>query len=158
MKKLKWVVSNIPELIAGIAIVVMVSVVSINVVLRYIFSKSLVWCEEVAAISFIWLIFVGAAACYKRHSLISIDILVTVLPERVSRMLEILTCIFMVIVNIALCYLSLKFSISAWTKLSLSLRINYTYFDIATTVGFGFMSYYAVKDLVLKIKGKDIEV
>lgn len=156
MKKLKWVACNIPELIAGIAIVVMVSVVSVNVVLRYIFSKSLVWCEEVAAISFIWLIFVGAAACYKRHSLISIDILVTALPERVSRVLEILTCIFMAIVNIALCYLSLKFSISAWTKLSLSLRINYTYFDIATTVGFGFMSYYAVKDLILKIRESSV--
>lgn len=156
MKKLKWVACNIPELIAGIAIVVMVSVVSVNVVLRYIFSKSLVWCEEVAAISFIWLIFVGAAACYKRHSLISIDILVTALPERVGRVLEILTCIFMAIVNIALCYLSLKFSISAWTKLSLSLRINYTYFDIATTVGFGFMSYYAVKDLILKIRESSV--
>lgn len=156
MKKLKWVACNIPELIAGIAIVVMVSVVSVNVVLRYIFSKSLVWCEEVAAISFIWLIFVGAAACYKRHSLISIDILVTALPECVSRVLEILTCIFMAIVNIALCYLSLKFSISAWTKLSLSLRINYTYFDIATTVGFGFMSYYAVKDLILKIRESSV--
>lgn len=156
MKKLKWVACNIPELIAGVAIVVMVSVVSINVVLRYIFSKSLVWCEEVAAISFIWLIFVGAAACYKRHGLISIDILVTALPEHVGRVLEILTCIFMAIVNIALCYLSLKFSISAWTKLSLSLRINYTYFDIATTVGFGFMSYYAVKDLILKIKQSSV--
>ena len=155
MKKFKWVLCNIPELIAGAAMIIMITVVSINVVLRYAFSRSIVWCEEVAAISFIWLIFVGAAACYKRHELISIDILVSFLPSSIRKAADTILYIFMVIVNLVLCYLSLEFSMSAWTKISLSLRIPYTFFDAATTVGFAFMGYYAIKDLVCFIRGKE---
>lgn len=157
MKKTLKILNNIPELIASTAFVMMICVVAVNVVLRFCFDKSLVWMEEVAALGFIWSIFVGAAACYKRGSLISIDILVSLLPESVKKIMKIITCIFMIGVNIFLLYLSMKFSISAWTKLSLSLRISYTWFDMATSVGFAFMTIYAVRDLLYTIKGIELE-
>lgn len=154
MKKLRWVLSNIPEIISGTAFIVMITVVALNVLLRYIFSTSLLWGEEVAALGFVWSIFLGAAVCYKRRNLISIDMLVTALPGSIRRNLQLVLYVFMVIVNLVLCYLSLQFSISAWAKVSLSLRIPYTFFDAGTFVGFAFMSGYAVRDLVWEIRGK----
>jgi TRAP-type C4-dicarboxylate transport system permease small subunit len=62
--------------------------------------------------------------------------------------------VFMVAANLLLCYLSLSFSIGAWAKMSLSMGISYTYFDIATTIGFAFMSYYALKHLIWDIQGR----
>lgn len=157
MKKILNVLNNIPELIACSAFVVMVCVVAVNVILRFCFDRSLVWIEEVSALGFIWSIFVGAAACYKRGSLISIDILVSLFPESLKKIMRIITCVFMIGVNAYLCYLSFKFSLSALTKLSLSLRIPYTCFDIAATVGFGFMTIYAVRDLIYAVLGIELE-
>lgn len=77
MKQLKWIASHILELISGLAFVVMITVVFANVLLRFITGKSLIWTEEVAAIGFIWSIFLGAAVCYKqRGGLISMDVLI----------------------------------------------------------------------------------
>ena len=77
MKQLKWIASHILELVSGLAFVVMITVVFANVVLRFTTGKSLIWTEEVAAIGFIWTIFLGAAVCYKqRGGLISMDVLV----------------------------------------------------------------------------------
>jgi TRAP-type C4-dicarboxylate transport system permease small subunit len=154
LKKLGWILGNIPELVAGAAFCVMLIVVFVNVVLRYALNYSIIWCEEIAAIGFIWSIFVGAAACYKRKGLIGIDVFIGVLPEFSRRIVQIVVDAFMVAANLLLCYLSLSFSIGAWTKISLSMRISYTYFDIATTVGFAFMSYYAIKHLIGDIQGR----
>lgn len=156
MKKVLHFLNNIPEIIASAAFIVMVCVVAVNVVLRFCFGKSLVWIEEVSALGFIWSIFVGAAACYKRGSLISIDILVSMLPNAAKKTMKMITCAFMIGVNVFLCYLSFKFSLSALTKLSLSLRIPYTCFDMAAAVGFGFMTVYAVRDLIFAVRGIEI--
>jgi TRAP-type C4-dicarboxylate transport system permease small subunit len=154
LKKLKWILGNIPELVAGTAFCVMLIVVFVNVVLRYTMNYSIIWCEELAAIGFIWSIFVGAAACYKRKGLIGIDVLVGILPAWSRRIVQVAVDAFMVGANVLLFYLSLSFSIGAWTKISLSMNISYTYFDIATTIGFAFMSYYAIKHLIWDIQGR----
>jgi TRAP-type C4-dicarboxylate transport system permease small subunit len=146
--KAKWICGNVPEIISSAAFAIILIVVFFNVMLRYFFSISFVWCEEVAAIGFIWVIFIGAAACYKRKMHIGIDVLVAAVPSNVQRYLQIFLHLFMVIINLWLIYLSLKFSISAWTKITLALRIPYTFLDIASTVGFMFMTYYACIDFI----------
>ncbi|MGI6030250.1 MAG: TRAP transporter small permease [Eubacteriales bacterium] len=157
MKRIKYILGNIPELISCCAFAVMLCVVFVNVLLRYLFHKSLVWNEEVAAISFIWVIFVGAAACYKRGQLIGIDVLVSILPEKAKRGVRILVTFIMLFFNLWLTYLSLVFSLGAWSKISLSLQIPYTFFDIASTVGFSFMSYYSLKNVIACIRGEEPE-
>ena len=152
MKRVKWLCRNIPEVISCSAFAVVLLVVFFNVLLRYLFSISFRWCEEVAAIGFVWVIFIGAAVCYKRKMHIGIDVLVLILPRKVSFALQVSVNIFMVLLNIWLVYLSLTFSINAWVKLSLALRIPYTFVDIAAVIGFSFMSWYAYKDFLYRIK------
>jgi TRAP-type C4-dicarboxylate transport system permease small subunit len=148
MKYCKRILENIPELITGAAFSTMMLVVFANVVLRYTMKKSLVWCEEVAAIGFIWTIFVGAAVCYKHKDLISVDVVVSLLSPRMKCIATIFIDSFIFLICLLLFCLSLQFSLSAWAKLSLSLRISYTFFDISSTVGFAFMVYYSIKHIV----------
>lgn len=54
-----------------------------NVVARYVFNSPIEWAEELSRYAFIWLVFLGSAACTKRKRHIAIDNLVQVLPDRV---------------------------------------------------------------------------
>ena len=148
MKRVKWIFYNIPELISCSAFAVILLVVFFNVLLRYILSMSFMWCEEVAAIGFVWIIFIGAAACYKRKMLISIDVVVTLLPAKVMDAITVCMNVFMILLNVWMVYLSLVFSLSAWTKLTLILGIPYTLIDIPAAIGFAFMTGYAIRDLI----------
>ena len=152
--KLRTIITNIPELVSGYAFCIMLVVVFLNVVLRYLFNYSLVLMEEVAAISFLYAIFVGAAACYRRKALIGIDIFVDNLPASVKKTTQMSVDCFMIFANVVLLYLSLKFAVSAWAKKSLSLGIPFTFFNLSATIGFAFMTYYSVKHFIWNIQGK----
>lgn len=64
------------EVIACIALIVVVTSVTWGVFTRYITEQPATWASEIATLSFAWLVFFGAAACmkYKLHP--SIDMLV----------------------------------------------------------------------------------
>lgn len=152
MNNFKKCLSYTPEFIASIAFITMIVVVVLNVLLRYFFQKSLVWCEEIAALGFIWTIFMGAAVCYKNRDLISVDMLISALPLGIKRYAYIIIDVFMICASVIICVLSLKFALSAWSKTSLALKIPYTFFDIPATIAFAYMSYYSVKHLITDIK------
>lgn len=146
LKQVKWAASHVLELVAGTAFLIMITVVFANVMLRFTTGKSLVWTEEVAAIGFIWTIFLGAAVCYKdRGGLISVDMLVTMLPGRSEKCAALVIDAFQIVVCVVLCGLGWKFAVSASNKTSLALKLPYTVYDIPVAVSFAFMAYYAAK-------------
>lgn len=153
MKRGKWIASHVPELIAGIAFTIMITVVFANVVLRFTTGKSLVWTEEVAAIGFIWTIFIGAAVCYKeRGGLIGMDVLISILPSRAEKYANLILDALQIVICIVLGVLGWIFAMSAANKSSLSLKLPYTIYDIPVAISFAFMAYYAAKRTVEDVK------
>ena len=153
LKQLKWIASHILELISGLAFVVMITVVFANVLLRFITGKSLIWTEEVAAIGFIWSIFLGAAVCYKqRGGLISMDVLIGGLHGKARKYADLILDALQVVLCIVFFSLSWKFAMSASNKFSLALNLPYTIYDIPVAISFVFMAYYAGKRTVEDIK------
>ena len=150
MKRGKWIASHVPELIAGIAFTIMITVVFANVVLRFTTGKSLVWTEEVAAIGFI---FIGAAVCYKeRGGLIGMDVLVSLLPPRAEKYANLILDALQIVICIVLGVLGWIFAMSAANKSSLSLKLPYTVYDIPVAISFAFMAYYAAKRTIEDVK------
>ena len=89
----------------------MITVVFANVVLRFTTGKSLIWTEEVAAIGFIWTIFLGAAVCYKqRGGLISMDVLVGGLHGKSRKYADLIIDALQVVLCIVFFFLSWKFA------------------------------------------------
>lgn len=153
LKQLKWIASHILELVSGLAFVVMITVVFANVVLRFTTEKSLIWTEEVAAIGFIWTIFLGAAVCYKqRGGLISMDVLVGGLHGKSRKYADLIIDALQVVLCIVFFFLSWKFAMSASNKFSLALSLPYTVYDLPVAISFVFMAYYAGKRTVEDIK------
>ena len=63
----------------------MFAVVTINVVLRYLFSSGLVWGEEAARYLMVWGVMLGVGVAYRLRGHIAITMLVDGLPPRFAR-------------------------------------------------------------------------
>lgn len=82
MGPLRFVVKNFEEVAAGTFLVLMSLATFGNVVMRYVFNSPIQWAEEFSRYAFIWVVFLGAAACSKRKTHIVIDAVTALLPSR----------------------------------------------------------------------------
>lgn len=82
----------------GVLLLVMSFFAFLQVVLRYCFSLSLVWCEELTRYCMIWMTFIGMAYAVKMQDHINIDMLTTVVKNKcgfdLRHILNILVLIF----------------------------------------------------------------
>ncbi|MCK5671901.1 MAG: TRAP transporter small permease, partial [Spirochaetales bacterium] len=93
-------------LLSGLFLSITVLVVILNVILRYVFHGGFFWVEEVATASFIWSVFIGAAAAYKHKMHIGIDLITKLFPENIREIISIFINLLMVTINGYIFYLS----------------------------------------------------
>ncbi|SHK30231.1 Tripartite ATP-independent transporter, DctQ component [Anaerobranca californiensis DSM 14826] len=103
-----------------------------------------------------WSVFIGAAACYKRKMHIGIDMLINLLPIKIREIVNLLLNLFMVILNGFIFYLSYIYVQASYVKPTPVLGISSAYVSSSLLVGFGLMTFYALKffinDLIMIIK------
>jgi TRAP-type transport system small permease protein len=123
------------EAIAGTALVVVVLVTCWGVVTRYVTEQPATWTGEVAGIAFAWLVFLGAAACFKYGMHVAIDMLVLALPASVRRALTALVDVLVLAFLATLFVLAIQFSIDAWTDPTSVLRLPRSVTYLSVVVG-----------------------
>jgi len=104
MRAARLFVTHFEEISAGTFLVLMSVATFGNVVLRYAFNSPIQWAEEFSRYAFIWVVFLGAAACTKRKSHIVIDSLAALAPEPVRRLLAVLVQLVVLVLSGALTY------------------------------------------------------
>lgn len=141
MTALKWLEGHFEELICCSCLVVIAVSVFAQVVARYIFEIALHWTEEVAAISMVWAVYMGAALCVKERYHIRILIVVTSLPTRFGRYMIFIAdlswaffCLFML--RVSWVYLA---TIWKYPSTSPSLGINEFYPQTILFIGYALM-------------------
>jgi len=87
MQAVRSFVAYFEEIAAGTFLVLMSLATFGNVILRYAFNNPIQWAEEFSRYAFIWVVFLGAAACSKRKSHIAIDALTLLAPPRLRHVL-----------------------------------------------------------------------
>lgn len=115
-----------------------VAVIGIEVFRRFVLSFSSVWGEEIARFGFIYLTWIGASAGVKNRSHIRIDLLYSLVPERIHAFLYIFADLATMVFAVIAFYYSL---IPIMTSLEFDsvtdgLRISRTFFLIAVPLGF----------------------
>lgn len=75
------------EAIGASLLLFTVAVTLVNVVMRYLFSASIVWADEAARFAFIWMTFLAGALAVASGAHLAVDTIVTQAPERVRRVL-----------------------------------------------------------------------
>ncbi|MEG0068287.1 TRAP transporter small permease [Cetobacterium sp.] len=136
----KW---NIDEMISCFFLTLTIMTVIINITMRYFFNSPLRSAEEFATICFIWSVFVGGAASYRKKMHMGIDILTQLLPNKFQNYITLIVNIIMVVLNGAFSYLSIKFSIASRMKPTAVLGISSSYVNLSLVFGFGFIFIYS---------------
>lgn len=154
MGALKWLDENIEEFLLMIFLILMVSIMGFQVVMRYAFNASLVWSEELTRYLFIWSTFLSISYCVKKQISIKIDQLFNVLPKSVQKVTMIIT---KTVMFLFFCYI-LKFSIDVVRDTYLSgqkspaLGLPMYLVQISTVVGFSLSGVRIIQSLFRVIK------
>lgn len=131
------------EIVAASLFCVTLLSVCINVFARYVLKTGIPWSEEVATGCFVWTSFIGAAACYKRHAHVGVDILVNRLPSTLRNIVKICTDIILIILNSYLFYLSVIYVMNSYTKPTPLLGISSAYISISLVFAFFDMAVWS---------------
>lgn len=126
------------RLVEGLIILgatVIVAMVTTEVILRYIFSHSLIFTEELSRYLMVWIVFLGSALAIRDGSHIRISILVSRLSPRLQHLTQLtaygLTLIFLTVITIE----GLKILPRQLYQMCITINISLFYFYLAIPVG-----------------------
>ncbi|BAT59399.1 2,3-diketo-L-gulonate TRAP transporter small permease protein YiaM [Variibacter gotjawalensis] len=119
---LKWVLDQLEELVACIALAVVVLSVSWGVITRYITAQPAAWASELATLAFAWLVFFGASACIKYRLHPSIDMLVRRLPVSLQTTVRLFNHALLLAFFVFMTWFGTRFAIDALDNPSPVLR------------------------------------
>lgn len=138
--------------VAGIAMVVAVLATFLNVICRYCFNRPIYQAEEIATTAFVWLVFIGASACFKEGAHVGIDCLVNMLPKKIHAVVKVITDMMLIVFNVVMAYMAVTITISAKLKLTSAMRISYSFIDAAAAIAFIFMAVHSAGFLIRDIR------
>lgn|SRR5699024_7831275 len=162
MSILRWLDEHLEEYILVILSIFTVVVIFSQVVLRYIFSSSLPWSEEIARYAFIWMIYVGVSYGVKRQKHLSVDVITMLFNDRGKIIINIISNILFLIFALVITYYGIDI-VGRITRESAALEIPMEYVYLALVVGMILTSIRLIQNIYkdyikLKNNGDDTEI
>jgi TRAP-type C4-dicarboxylate transport system permease small subunit len=142
---------NIEEILASIAISITILVVITNVILRYGFGFVVPWSEELAVICFIWSVYLGISSCYKHKLHMGVDVIITLLPEKVKIPFQLVISFFLLTINLILAYLSYDYMMLS-NKVTPVMGMSYLTINGVLFLCFSLMSFHTVNFIIKDFK------
>jgi len=127
------------ELVASLAVVVVIAAVSWGVITRYVTAQPATWAGEVATLGFAWVVFFGAAAGIKYRLHPEIDLLVRRLPAGLRQVVRRLNDVLLLAFFAFMVWFGTRFAIDALDSPSAVLRIPLTWLYGPVTLAFALM-------------------
>lgn len=131
---------NIEEIVASLALVGVVVSTAWGVFTRYVTASPATWTAEIAGVAFCWMVFVGAAAAFKRGMHISIDMLVMALPRLLARPITVSVDLIVLGFLVWVSWLTIEFTIESWNTPMPSLRWPYSIHYAGAALGLVLMA------------------
>jgi len=125
-------------------------VVFMGVVFRFI-KKPLIWAEEYALISMVWLTFIGASIAYESNSHLAVDLLLLILPKKGSKIIELITEILVMPFFITLIIGGIKMVDTTKNSITPALNISVAFQYLPALVGGLIMLMFNIEKIVKKI-------
>jgi TRAP-type transport system small permease protein len=145
--------------VAAILFAAALTLVTVQIICRFVLSISVPWTEEVSRLVFIWLAFLGAALGAREGSLIVIDTLPQTIGPRWDAIMGPIIRIVSLAVIVVLFVGSIPLVNSVWsTTLATVDWISNGWAYLAFTASFGLMALYAaaplLRDLARLVPGR----
>lgn len=126
----------------------------VQVVMRYVFSASLTWSEELARYLFVWLVYFSVSYTAKREKHIRIDAALMLFPKKLRPYIELLSEILILAFSIFIVFTAFtvvgKITASGQTSPALGLPMQYVY--AAPLFGFILTSFRTLQTIIRLVK------
>jgi len=143
----KGVAQQFEEIVACLALTVVVFSVGWGVITRYITAQPAAWASEVATLAFAWVVFFGATAGIKYRLHPSIDMLVERLPKGLQTAVRCLNHALVLGFCLFMAWFGARFAIDAWSNPSPVLRLPLTWLYGPVALCFALMALRYVQVL-----------
>jgi TRAP-type C4-dicarboxylate transport system permease small subunit len=140
------VLEKILRVLASCFFVVMVSSISYQIVLRYVFTKANAWSEELARYSFVWLVMLAGAIGTRRARHMNIDFFLNKLPRPLKIVVEMATRALVLVFFVLFGYKGIELSQMTMLQNSTGLEIPMGYVYVAIPVGAASMILFTLED------------
>ncbi len=147
-EKLKKCINYFEEIFAGTFLIITTVLVIINVFLRYFMNTGLYWSEEVATGCFVWAVFLGASAGYKRKMHVGINMITNALKPTLRAIVIFLVDIILLFINGYIFIIALEYLKISSRKPTPVLGISSAFISSAILVSFFLMSLYTIGFLI----------
>lgn len=117
-----------------VLVAVMVSVVSAQVALRYLFNNSISWADEVSRLCFVWSMFIAIPLGLKSGAHIGVDMLVARLPRPARAALVRLTAAVGMALLLLVAWESSRIAFDQWDELMASVEASAAWFVVPLAV------------------------
>ncbi|EUC01227.1 TRAP dicarboxylate transporter, DctM subunit [Rhizobium sp. CF080] len=132
------------EAVAAALLVGIIALLLAGVISRYIFSLPIVWIDEVASISFLWLAMLGSAMAVDRSEHLRLTLFVGMLPEKLHGLANTLALLLMALFLGVMLRPAYEYAIEESYITSAALNIPMSFRAAALPVGVGLMLILAV--------------
>lgn len=154
MKTLLEKINAVMNAGAIIILINMVVVISLQIVMRYVFNSPLKWTEELARYSYAWFCLFGVALVTKDRSHLTVSFLVDRLPRKIRSFLNIFSLAIMLIFFIGVSISTLELPKVQGNIRAYSLGIPFYVLHLSIIPGFVvsavYTIYYLYRDLKLE--------
>ena len=144
------------EVVAAALLVVIVGLLLTGVVARYVLHTPIVWIDEAASISFLWLAMLGSAIAIDRNEHLRLTVFVGLIPERYREFVETLATMIAITVLAALLMPAIEYVREESYVTSAALNLPLSYRVSAIALGIGLMILVAAGHLVRQGNWGDI--
>ncbi|QTL01727.1 TRAP transporter large permease subunit [Aquabacter sp. L1I39] len=144
------------EWIAAALLVTVVSLLLVGALSRYLFSLPVVWIDEAASISFLWLAMLGSVIALDRNEHLRLTLFLHALPERWQRFVDTFALLVVAAFLLALVYPAYDYMVEEWFVTSPALNIPNSFRVAALPVGICIMAAIAVARAVRRAHVVDI--
>lgn len=147
--------SRVASAVAGLLVLVLVAITAASVVTRYVFAAPFQWTEELSGLLMIWIVLLGAIGCEFHREHLTIDVVMSSLPDRLRNMIALGVGFLSLGLLIAMSWLGWELARSAITKQTRLLGISWFWIDIAVVVGAAGIAIVLLARLIAALTGRE---
>ncbi|MEH7344238.1 TRAP transporter small permease [Bacillus sp. JJ1532] len=128
-----------------------------GVIMRYIFNSPVHWIEEIFALTLVWAIFIGFSTALKNNNHIALDLLYSILPKKIQRILDLIGYLIGIMFSIFFIYYGFLMVIEAYKigGVSLDARLPLWITSIIMPLTGLFLILAYIEKIINHLKGKE---
>ena len=137
--------------VVGIAILVMVVSIFGQVFYRSVLDSYLVWAEEAARFSFVWLVFLGSASAFKTRHHLGIDFIPELISHKGRVILDTIVCVVVFVFTLVLLIYGYRLTLRTLTQVAPATGVTMGYIYMSIPIASALILVYSVVDFFRNI-------